>query len=632
MPRKPEKKIKNDDDDGVVPKRRKNEKNKNSSETETNAKNNLNKREQIDNNINDKNESYNKTTKNNENDSINNTSDNNKIRVCPYLRTINRNLLDFDFEKLCSISLSNLHVYACLVCGIYFQGIGRGTYAYTHALEKNHYVFINLETCKTCCIPENYEIHDASLNDIKYFLKPVYNKEQVEHLCNNLILGKSLDGADFFPGCVGLNNLKHTDYCNVIIQLLCCIVPLRNMLLLYESKQNIAKNLIVVLAELLKKIYNPKNFKGVVSPHEFLQAVGIESKKNFKIGTKNDPLNFFLWIINKIHRHSEKKLQKKKKNIPNQTNKQNNLIDNNDISKNGHPKNDEGVKKSTSAKKDNNTAEQNKQDTNYESDKSSSHKKKKIKWMYDGVNIIDYCFDGELIIKTKKTKDDITEDGTNYDGINDTSGGTNSIGPNRNDNNSSQDEGDNEFSEDKNYIFKKTPFRTLSLKLPNPPIFKSTTESNIIPQVSIFELLTKYDGETETFLSDKAVPSTLIISKLPKYLIFTIQRFSKNNFFTEKNGTIVNFVIKNLDMKDYVHQDYLDQNPVTKYNLVANIFHSGTVTNGSYKIHVLQQATNEWYEIEDLHVISILPQLVLLPESCIQLYQRQDVQLNGEIL
>ncbi|SBS93295.1 U4/U6.U5 tri-snRNP-associated protein 2, putative (USP39), partial [Plasmodium ovale curtisi] len=193
MARKPTKKIKNDDEDGAAPKRRKNEKNNNSLETETSVKNNLNKREQIDNNINDKNESYNKTTKNNENNSIDNTSDNNKIRVCPYLRTINRNLLDFDFEKLCSISLSNLHVYACLVCGIYFQGIGRGTYAYTHALEKNHYVFINLETCKTCCIPENYEIHDASLNDIKYFLKPVYNKDQVEHLCNNLILGKSLD-------------------------------------------------------------------------------------------------------------------------------------------------------------------------------------------------------------------------------------------------------------------------------------------------------------------------------------------------------------------------------------------------------------------------------------------------------
>ena len=33
-----------------------------------------------------------------------------------------RSLLDFDFEKLCSITLSNNNVYACLVCGKYFQG------------------------------------------------------------------------------------------------------------------------------------------------------------------------------------------------------------------------------------------------------------------------------------------------------------------------------------------------------------------------------------------------------------------------------------------------------------------------------------------------------------------------------
>ena len=33
-----------------------------------------------------------------------------------------RHVLDFDFEKLCSVSLSHINVYACLVCGKYFQG------------------------------------------------------------------------------------------------------------------------------------------------------------------------------------------------------------------------------------------------------------------------------------------------------------------------------------------------------------------------------------------------------------------------------------------------------------------------------------------------------------------------------
>jgi hypothetical protein len=36
---------------------------------------------------------------------------------CPYLDTVNRTALDLDALQLCSISLSPLNVYACLVCG-----------------------------------------------------------------------------------------------------------------------------------------------------------------------------------------------------------------------------------------------------------------------------------------------------------------------------------------------------------------------------------------------------------------------------------------------------------------------------------------------------------------------------------
>ena len=40
---------------------------------------------------------------------------------CPYLDTVNRAVLDFDLEKVCSVSLRSTNVYACLVCGRYFQ-------------------------------------------------------------------------------------------------------------------------------------------------------------------------------------------------------------------------------------------------------------------------------------------------------------------------------------------------------------------------------------------------------------------------------------------------------------------------------------------------------------------------------
>lgn len=86
-----------------------------------------------------------------------------RSRKCPYLDTINRNLLDFDFEKLCSVSLSKINVYACLVCGKYFQGRGIKTHAYTHSVSVDHHVFLNLETLHFYCLPDNYEIIDSSL-------------------------------------------------------------------------------------------------------------------------------------------------------------------------------------------------------------------------------------------------------------------------------------------------------------------------------------------------------------------------------------------------------------------------------------------------------------------------------------
>jgi U4/U6.U5 tri-snRNP-associated protein 2 len=85
-------------------------------------------------------------------------------RDCPYLDTVHRSLLDFDFEKCCSVTLSPNNVYACLVCGKYFQGRGPNTQAYTHSLEATHHVFMNLDSAKVYCLPDGYEVVDRSLD------------------------------------------------------------------------------------------------------------------------------------------------------------------------------------------------------------------------------------------------------------------------------------------------------------------------------------------------------------------------------------------------------------------------------------------------------------------------------------
>jgi len=91
-------------------------------------------------------------------------------------------VLDFDFEKFCSISLSNLNVYACLVCGKYYQGRGLKSHAHTHSLEAGHHVYINLQTEKVYCLPDGYEINDPSLDDIRHVLNPRYFCSPIEFI------------------------------------------------------------------------------------------------------------------------------------------------------------------------------------------------------------------------------------------------------------------------------------------------------------------------------------------------------------------------------------------------------------------------------------------------------------------
>ncbi|CAF1311187.1 unnamed protein product [Didymodactylos carnosus] len=199
---------------------------------------------------------------------------------------ITRSILDFDFEKLCSITLSNNNVYACLVCAKYFQGRGQKSYAFTHSVKTDHHVFINLHTLQFYCLPDNYEIIDSSLDDIKYVLDPTYTKEHIQQLDKNAKLVRAYDGTLYLPGIVSLNNIKANDYCNVILQALINVSPLRNFFLEEENYANIRVapgdimvNLVKRFGELVRKLWNPKNFKAHVLPHEMLQAV-VKCKKS----------------------------------------------------------------------------------------------------------------------------------------------------------------------------------------------------------------------------------------------------------------------------------------------------------------------------------------------------------------
>ena len=60
-------------------------------------------------------------------------------------------------------------------------------------------------------------------------------------------------------------------------------------------------NLVKRFGELVRKLWNPRNFKAHVSPHEMLQAVVKCSRKKFQITQQGDPVEFLAWLLNSLH-------------------------------------------------------------------------------------------------------------------------------------------------------------------------------------------------------------------------------------------------------------------------------------------------------------------------------------------
>ncbi|KAI8074098.1 hypothetical protein BC940DRAFT_223252, partial [Gongronella butleri] len=361
-----------------------------------------------------------------------------------YLDTIDRHMLDFDFEKVCSVSMSNLNVYACLVCGKFFQGRGKTSHAYFHSMHKDHHVFLNLHTKLVYVLPDGYQVDDPSLDDIKYVLNPTLTREQVAGLDKGSTVSYDLNNKKYIPGFVGLNNIKANDYVNVVIQALVHIPSFRNFFILndFEGKSQ----LVVRFGTLVRKMWNPKAYKGQVSPHELLQEISSASGKKFRLTEQSNPIDFLSWFLNTLHR---------------------------DLG---------GSKKPNSS-------------------------------------IVYQTFQGMVQVESQE------------------------IGPNDAD---AESEQTLIFDQDRPMSKVVSPFLFLALDLPPAPLYQDEKEVNIIPQVPLTTILHKYDGKTVQELNGQK--KRYLITTLPRYLIFHVKRFSKNNWTDEKNPTIVNFPIKNINL------------------------------------------------------------------------------------
>lgn len=359
---------------------------------------------------------------------------------------------------------------------------------------------------------------------------------------------RAYDGTTYMPGIVGLNNIKANDYCNVILQAFSHVPELRNFFLREQNylpllqsfrpkksskpsasslQKQLQQELVHRLGELLRKLWNPRNFKAHVSPHEMLQAVVLCSNKRFAITQQGDPIQFLCWLLNSLHGGLS-----------------------------GSP--------------------------------------------VDTKSVIYEAFRGEMRASSRKVLPlDKTYDEKLQLMLQD------------------------EYKEKSETL----PFLYLTLDLPAQPLFKDELGENIIPQVPLHTILAKFDGVTEkeykTYKDSQLKRFSLL--RLPKYLILYVKRFTKNTFFVEKNRTIVNFPIRDLDLSELLADEVRQSQPKAVYDLIANVTHEGEpeANKGVYKVHVQHAGSGKWFELQDLHVTEVLPQMITLAECYIQIWKRQ---------
>mmetsp|Transcript_3264 Transcript_3264/g.7087 ORF Transcript_3264/g.7087 Transcript_3264/m.7087 type:complete len:606 (+) Transcript_3264:103-1920(+) len=570
---------------------------------------------------------------------------------CPYLDTINRTLLDFDFEPSCSITLeSGPHVYGCMVCGKFFRGRGRSTPAYTHSVDTGHAVYVHLTRGTFHCLPDDYEVRDPSLADISAALHPTYTAADIAALDGNAALARDLFGRRYLPGFVGLNNLNKTDYINAVVQALAHVRPLRDYFLRLGGSDSLSSSgsatgggaavaqmkrkrsdkssssvggtdptlhsdLAQCFGDLIRKMWSDKRFKSTVDPHMFVQAVSVASRKRYHIGKQAEAGEFLAWLLHQLH-----------------------------VGLGGGRK--------------------------------------------AGSSIIHKVFQGTVEVTTrqrKKGSDDSQHDDNEEE--------DDRAGSDDEDTIKAKEE-ERERKKAEVVIEEKTTethFLQLTLDIPEKPLFKDADGGLVIPQEPLVSVLRKFDG---TSFSDAigrggvAQKRRYRLRKLPNYLVLHLTRFKRNEFTVEKNPTIVSFPIKNLDLSPYVMLPEGEKKRVPpteeevramsvkelkkllakhgradvaessvekaelvtacvdfvtnslpdmladKYDLVANVTHHipaevgreeqrDLLQEGSYHCHVQHKGTGQWYDIQDLHVEETMPQLIGISESYVLIFEKK---------
>ena len=100
----------------------------------------------------------------------------------------------------------------------------------------------------------------------------------------------------------------------------------------------------------------------------------------------------------------------------------------------------------------------------------------------------------------------------------------------------------------------------------------------------------------------KARQKSNLCLPLPPVLIIQLKRFTYDNYSNDKIDTFISFPLQGLDLNEYIVKDEsqkTENNPSTKYDLVAVSNHTGSLTSGHYTTYAKNTEDGKWYSFDD---------------------------------
>ena len=192
---------------------------------------------------------------------------------------IHRELLDFDHEMRCSVTLSESNLFLCLTCGKIFSGGEDNSPIIQHFFSDMHPLCLRLHDNSLVLLPDYQKVPSTNdVYDVLFTAHPHYDEKILSYM------HEKMKKVPICPGSYEIHTLVNSSARISVLRFVACIEPLRDYLLLNNFKKKVAS----AFSEFFKHYFNPYYFKNAVSADKLIHA----------LPDVKDPFSYLSYILN----------------------------------------------------------------------------------------------------------------------------------------------------------------------------------------------------------------------------------------------------------------------------------------------------------------------------------------------